>query len=249
MKATIIRAFFLSGALASLCAANGCVADRPTRNGVFNENQYLRKDFLIRPGSGGTDPGWFMKSTILATSVPNPFASQGSLVTAAENGGSYVNFSVTSDRLNMNSMIQPSLDQTTTGSITAQGTRDQETMDSWAITNVDLKYQVNLDGEKTNFYQENQELDWQQRQWVKVSFDKNDQSDFVSFGEFTNEFLQKCSDFVEIAATLHPGSFYVDEPNNYWQFSVDVTVPLTTAIADTTASSDGTTVTSIDTYC
>ena len=29
-------------------SSSGCVADRPSRNGVFNENQYLRKDFLIQ---------------------------------------------------------------------------------------------------------------------------------------------------------------------------------------------------------
>ena len=69
MKANILRAFIITGALASLCAASGCVADRPSRNGVFNENQYVRKDFLIRPGSGGVDPGWFMKATITATST------------------------------------------------------------------------------------------------------------------------------------------------------------------------------------
>ena len=38
---------FLLGAV----PGTGCVADRPARNGVFNENQYVRKDFLIQ----GTD--------------------------------------------------------------------------------------------------------------------------------------------------------------------------------------------------
>ena len=39
-------------AVLSIASVVGCVADRPARNGVFNENQYLRKDFLIAPGDG-----------------------------------------------------------------------------------------------------------------------------------------------------------------------------------------------------
>ena len=250
MKGNLIRAFIVTGALASLCAGSGCVADRPSRNGVFNENQYVRKDFLIRPGSGGVDPGWFMKTTITATSVPNPFAgSQATLATGIEGSG-YVNFVVTADKLLMNNMIEPTVDQTLTGSISAQGTRNQETVDSWPSTNVDLKYRVNLDGEKTNFYEENQELDWQQRQWVKVNFDKNDQSDFVIFGDTVNEFLGKCASSGDIAATLHTDSFYVDEPNDYWQFAVDITVPIAyNSLPSQTVSSDGTSSSSQDTYC
>jgi len=252
MNSNILRAFIVTGALASLCAASGCVADRPSRNGVFDENQYVRKDFLVRPGSGGQDPGWFMKTTITSTSVPNPFAASGMLSIEQESQG-YVNFAVTSDNLLMNNMIEPSSDQTTTGSIAAQGTRNQETVDSWPITNVDLKYRVNLDGEKTNFYEENQELDWQLRQWVKISFDKNDQSDFVTFGDVPNEFLAKCADTGSISATLHPGSFYVDEPNNYWQFAIDVTVPVVfNQLPSTSVTQDNSgtnSSTSYDTYC
>ncbi|HEX8789915.1 MAG TPA: zinc-dependent metalloprotease [Polyangiaceae bacterium] len=256
MNANILRAFIVTGALASLCASSGCVADRPSRNGVFDENQYIRKDFLIRPGSGGQDPGWFLKTTILAASAPNPFEAGGlgvgSVASSAltVGGASYVNFTVSSDRLNMNNMIEPSQDQTLTGSLAAQGVRNQETIDSWAVTNVDLKYQVNLDGEKTNFYQENQELDWAQRQWVKLNFDKNDQSDFVTFGEYVNEFIGKCADTGSISAQLHPGSFMVDEANNYWQFAVDVTVPVAfNQLPSTSVASDGTQSTTYDTYC
>src|SRR5215471_8558872 len=109
MNANILRAFIVTGVLASLCAASGCVADRPSRNGVFDENQYIRKDFLIRPGSGGQDPGWFMKTTITSTSVPNPFAPSAMIPIEQESQG-YVNFAVTSDRLLMNNMVEPSAD-------------------------------------------------------------------------------------------------------------------------------------------
>ncbi len=59
-------------AVLSLASVVGCVADRPARNGVFNENQYIRKDFLVRPGdSTSVDSGWFLKATIVEASDPN----------------------------------------------------------------------------------------------------------------------------------------------------------------------------------
>jgi hypothetical protein len=258
MKVHIVRAFVLVGALASLCAASGCVADRPSRNGVFNENQYLRKDFLIRPGDGSQpDPGWMMKTTVVATSTPNPLANMG-LVVGSENGGAYVRFQVTQDKLNMLNVREISGDtlpvsgdpSNSTASITDQGTRAPEVLNAWPITNVDLKYRVNLDGEKTNFYEENQELDWQLRQWVKINFAKNDMSDVAPFGPFVNEFLAKCTDVSDGSATLVPDTFYVDEQNGYFQFTIRVTLPISwNAMATNTVDQTGTASSSVDTTC
>ena len=65
---------------ASASLSSACVADRPSRNGVFNENQYLRKDFLIQGtdtnGNGqGQDPGWMVRATVTETSSPNLLGS------------------------------------------------------------------------------------------------------------------------------------------------------------------------------
>lgn len=258
MKLNIVRAFVLVGALASLCAASGCVADRPSRNGVFNENQYLRKDFLIRPGNGSApDPGWMMKTTVVATSTPNPLANMG-LVVGSENGGSYVRFQVTQDKLNMLNVREISGDtlpvsgdpNNSTASIANQGTRDAEVVNAWPITNVDLKYRVNLDGEKTNFYEENQELDWQLRQWVKINFAKNDLSDVAPFGSFVNDFIAKCTDVADGSATLVNNSFYVDEQNGYFQFSVRITLPISwNSVGATSVDSSGNVTQSQDTTC
>jgi len=222
-----IRALFGIAAVAAVVAgAQGCVADRPSRNGVFDENQYLRKDFLIQPGSGGTDPGWFMKATIVQTSTPNPFAPL-ELFTGSENSGtsaagSLVRFVVTSDKLDIVDVMELS----NSADINAQQTRTPAVENAWPITNVDLKYRVNLDGEKTNFYEENQELDWQVRQWVKVNFDKNDLSDVAALGPFQAMALAYCGDQINSSATMVPNSFLVDETNNYMQWTVAVTVPV-----------------------
>jgi hypothetical protein len=230
MNKRILRAFVATGALATACASWGCVADRPSRNGVFNENQYVRKDFLVRSGAGGVDQGWFMKTTIVSTTTPNPFAyALGGLFNGGEsqvNGGGaalmpYVRWIITSDKLQVVSMRELSSDP----NIAKQLTLDPEVMNAWPITNVDLKYEINLDGEITNFFQENQEADWQQRQWVKVSFDKNDMSDLAPMGEYVVEFMAKCAD-TNISTTLVPGSFLVDEANNYMTWQVQITVPV-----------------------
>ncbi|MGD0524932.1 MAG: zinc-dependent metalloprotease, partial [Polyangiaceae bacterium] len=220
--------FGLAAVAAVIAGAQGCVADRPSRNGVFDENQYIRKDFLIQPGTGGGDPGWFMKATIVQTSTPNPFATIGMYSGAESAGtqdyGNIVRFVITSDKMDIVDMRETA----NTGDITAQDTRTPEVVNAWPITNVDLKYRVNLDGEKTNFYEENQELDWQVRQWVKVNFDKNDLSDVAALGPYAALYLDKCGDTVNSSATLVPNSFVIDTTDspNYMTWTVAVTVPV-----------------------
>src|SRR5437764_1473854 len=150
-------------ALGALGLTLGCVQTRPSRNGVFNENQYVRKSFLVRPGDkDAPDNGWFMKATVTQVSTPNPLGGGMFFVTpGADNYGwnNLVRFEVTEDKLQLVSLKEVNA--------AASPFRTEEVENSWSATNVDLKYRVNLDGENTNFYEENQELDWQARQWVK----------------------------------------------------------------------------------
>jgi hypothetical protein len=228
MNKRLFKSFLGIGALATACAAWGCVADRPARNGVFNENQYVRKDFLVRSGDNGSvDPGWIFRSTILATSAPNPLAPLGLFVGADNSGGdgsapgiNYVRFAITEDKLQMINMRELS------AGYPAQGSRDSEVVNAWPATSVDLKYRVNLDGETSNFYEENQELDWQVRQWVKLSFDKNDMSDLAPLGTGTQGILAQCTDVSSASTTLVPNSFIVDEVNNYLSWQIQLTVPI-----------------------
>ncbi len=98
MKETIKSTLRALLATATLCvassgafASSGCVASRDSRNGVFNENQYLRKDFLIRTTDGKVDDGWLLKASIVSTSTPNPLGSGVFFVVPGlENGGALV---------------------------------------------------------------------------------------------------------------------------------------------------------------
>jgi len=183
------------GAIAfAASAATGCAADRPARTGVFNENVYLKKAFIIRPGEAGTpekpaeDDGWMLKTTVLQTSTPNPLGNSV-LWTGAENNGALVRFVTTQGHLQMLNIREISDSK----EIRDQETRTPEVVDSWPATHVDIKYRVNLDGEKTNFIEENQELDWKQRQYVKVDLTKADLSDFALFGPQTTYIIAQCA--------------------------------------------------------
>ena len=225
MNTKILSAFLATTAMAvGVSAAMGCVADRPSRNGVFNENQYLRKSFLVRQADPtAQDPGWFLKATITQVSTPNFLGSNlFSVFPGTENGGAYVRFNITQDKLemvNLREFSNPIGDQAN------QNTRVPEVVNAWPATNVDLKYRVNLDGEKTNFYEENQELPWDTRQWVKLNFAKNDMSDVAPFPAM-NELLSFCVDMGNATTTLVPDSMKIDEPNDYLEWTTEITFPV-----------------------
>jgi hypothetical protein len=230
----------LSGALLLIgVTATGCVADRPSRNGVFNENQYLRKDFLVEGTdangtAAGQDPGWLMRATVTETSTPNLLGSTIGVWGGSQSDVKLVRFRITQDKMQLLDQMQYSSPVNpdpmgNPGAANTTGTTEA-VINAWPVTNVDLKYRVNLDGEKTNFYEENQELDWQVRQWVKLNFAKNDFSDLSALGYFTTDFLNKCADTTDASATLVTNSFNVvtaqDPADDYFEFTVQVTLPL-----------------------
>src|ERR1700678_2837913 len=105
------RFVLLALSLWMLVAAQGCATDRPSRNGVFNENQYVRKDFLIGPidANGNLlqpDPGWLLRTTVTETSTPNPLGGTIGVWGGLENQVDYVHFQVTEDTLELVSMLQ-----------------------------------------------------------------------------------------------------------------------------------------------
>jgi hypothetical protein len=218
-RSQALRTFLTLGALTAGLASVGsfgCVASRDSRNGVFNENQYIRKEFLIRPAQDGAqDPGWMIRASMVKVSTPNPLGGFG-LYTGVVTPGDYVRFRVTQDKLEMVSMMEiskPSFQKT------------EAVLESWPATNVDLKYRVNLDGETTNFYEENQEANWQDRQWLKFNPARNDMSDLNLFG-ISNDYIGLCVDIAGATVTLVPDTFKVDEANNFVSWNTRIVLPL-----------------------
>ncbi len=208
-------------AAAAFQATASCVQTRPARNGVPNENQYLRKDFIIGPANSTTpDPGWWLLGTIVSVSTPNPLGSQFELSPGISSGALPVRFVVTEDKLQMVSTREMAATDPQSPFVNAA------VVNAWPITNVDLMYYVNLDGELTNQYVTNTEAPWAQREWVQVNFDKNDMSDIAPLGEYQWNYLSQCVDTANVSTTLVPNSFNVDEANNYMEWTVSVTLPL-----------------------
>lgn len=225
MKANKIALACMSALSLAASVVTGCAGDRPLRNGVPNEQLFLRKSFIIRPGVAGTpempaeDDGWMLKATVLKTSTPNPLA-ESVLFTGAENNGMLVRFVATQDQLQLVNLREIS----DTKEVQDQGTRTPEVVNAWPASHGDLKLAVTADGEKTNRFEENQELDWHVRQWVKVNLAKNDLSDFALFGQQTAFFLGECTSGA--STTVEPDSILVDEPNNYMEWKVSITIPV-----------------------
>jgi hypothetical protein len=193
----------------------GCVSSRDARNGVFDENQYIKKSFLIHDDP--TDPGWIMQGTIEQVSSPNPLGDLGLFPGAYSS--QVFKWNVTSDKLQMiskRSLYAP-----------PEAARADAVINAWPVTNVDLKYRVNLDGETTNFYEENQEQPWEKRQWVKLTVARNDLSDFAAIDPtYLTDSLRRCVDLGNTSSSLVPHSFNVDEKGGYLTWKVQVTMPL-----------------------
>lgn len=218
-------------------AVTGCAADRPFRNGVPNEQFFLRKEFIIRPGANAApdqpaaDDGWLLKATVVKTSTPNPFA-ESVLFTGAENGGMLVRFAITQDQLQLINMREISENQ----AVADQGTRTPEIVNSWRAQHVDLKLAVTNDGEKTNRFEENMELDWRVRQWVQVDLARNDYNDFNLFGQQVANRIQRCA-AGGTSTSIVPGSLLQlqgegkdarmeGEESDYIEWTTRVTIPV-----------------------
>lgn len=226
---SIRKAFLITGAMSlGIAALQGCAADRPSRNGVFNENVYLRKAFIIRAGEvndkgeAAPDPGWILQTTIMQTSTPNPLGAAFFVSSGINNNGSLVRFIANQDHLQMvNQRELADLQE-----IKDQKTRVPEQVASWPATHVDIKYRVNLDGEKTNFLEENQENDWKQRQYVKVDLNSPDLHVFTPFGNYMTYVLDACTDVATASTSIVPGSVHVAEDQDYLEWTTQTNLKL-----------------------
>jgi hypothetical protein len=160
-----------------------------------------------------------MQGTIEQTSAPNPLAGLG--LYPGRYSSQIFKFNITSDKLQM--VSQRALYKG------PEPSRADAIINAWPVENVDLKFRVNLDGEVTNFYEENKEESWERRQWVKLTVAKNDLSDFAALDpSYLTDALKHCVDFGNTSASLVPHSFTVDYDNSYITWKVAVTMPLTT---------------------
>ena len=117
-----------SGIFAGSVGLGGCVASRDPRNGVFDENQYIKKAFLVPNPDDKNDPGWIMQGTIEQVSSPNALASLG--LYPGRYSSQIFKFNITSDKLQTISQravwAHPEV------------ARADAVINAWPVTNVDL---------------------------------------------------------------------------------------------------------------
>lgn len=197
----------------SLCvvalAFSACVDHRPLRNGLSDEAVYLEKSALIAPNpkiEGSTDDGWLFKATVVAASSPNPLGDYA--FPGLESELQYVKFRFREDKLQLldGRKLQRDNPENPNDDL---ATSTERVMLEFDGKHVDVLLRENLDGEKTNFVEENTEKGWQDRKYFKVDFEKVSLDPISSMAWFYADFVAECATLKSVH--LVPNSFEWDK--------------------------------------
>lgn len=213
--------FRLIGALSGLLLVNACVDHRPVRNGLRDESVYLEKTALTAPNpkiEDSTDDGWYFKTTVVKTSAPNVLSEF--IFPGLESDLRYVRFRYQEDALQVLDARTLQLDDPANPNDDL-ATQTERVLLQFAGGHVDVKLRESLDGERTNFLEENTELPWRQRQHFKVDFEKTSMEPASQLLWAYGLYASLCA--IPKAAHLVPDSFEWDAEDQYLSFVIDVT--------------------------
>lgn len=219
MKRTKIALFVAATVAAS------CVDHRPIRNGLRDEALYLTKADLTghnpKLPEDVHDYGWLFRSIIVSASSPNVVGDYA--FPGFESDLKYVKF-----RFNENAL------QVVDGRKLQQDDADDEDDDlttsndrvmfQFMGRHVDVKLRESLDGERTNFLEENTEEPWQQRQTFAVDFENTNMDPITNVAWFYGDFLSDCARTIDTSVV--PDSFEWDPDDQYMSFVIEVTYKL-----------------------
>lgn len=198
----------------SCLLAASCVDHRPIRNGLRDESIYLTKADLTRPNpklpEGTEDDGWLYRINVVAVSSPN--------ITDAFPGGEsttrYVKFRFREDALQVIDGQRLEADEAEDPYVA------ERVLVEFPGQHVDVKLRESLDGERTNFLEENTEEPWQERQKFRVDFEQMTLDPEDAVGLINGYFLKQCAR--PVSSRLVPDSFQWDEADQYLTFKVEV---------------------------
>lgn len=198
-----VTPFFIS--FAGMLIFSTCVTDRPARTGIYSENIYLDKQFLTRENPnnpGKNDFGWLYNITVTAVSTPNVLADAGLFPGESKWPTlDYVRF-----------VFKPESMQLVDGIELMEGNFPDvvgRVISEWPGEHVDLQLRQNLDGEKTNYLEENKERPWENRQHFKIKITDAKLEDVHTLSIYDHYFVSQCAQLK--AVSYVPGSFeYVD---------------------------------------
>ncbi|MGC4121840.1 MAG: zinc-dependent metalloprotease [Myxococcales bacterium] len=206
-------------ALAAATLLFSCVEHRPVRNGLRDESIYLDKAALtnVNPKAPDSkDDGWLMKVTVVKTSSPNPAGDYA--FPGMESDTKYVKLRFNEEALQVIDGRTFMIDRPTDPNDDLATTTGRVMME-FAGSHVDVKLRESLDGERTNYLEENTEEPWAKRQKFKVDFEKTSLDPFTTVAWYYGEFLHDC--VRPVSAHAVPGSYEWDEKDQSLQFVIE----------------------------
>jgi hypothetical protein len=217
-----------------------CVDHRPLRNGLSDDAVYLGKDEVTAPNpkiADSTDTGWLMKVTVVGASSPNPLGDYA--FPGVESGLNYVKFRFREETLQV-------LDGRKLQTDDAMNPNDDLSTSTEAVLfefvgkHVDVQLRENLDGEKTNFVEENTEKPWQERKFFKVDFEKMTADPIGAMAWYYPGLLQQCADVRSLS--LVPNSYRYDAADQAinWEVEANYALNLTGGCWSQTSQIQGT---------
>ena len=196
-------------------AAVACVEHRPLRNGLNDESNYLSKSEL-------TSEGWLYKVTAVKASSPNVV---GDLVwPGLESDLSLVNVRFSENSMQILDARRLQHDDSQDPNDDLATTTDR-VMVEFKGAHVDVKLRETLDGERTNFLEENTEEPWMRRQKFKIDFEDTSLDPISNFAWYYGDFLKDCAALT--GTSLVPNSFEWDPKSQHLSWVVEANYVLT----------------------
>ena len=205
----------------ALLSLSTCVDHRPIRNGLTSEGTYVSKLDLTQPNPKSKDlkdDGWLFKVTVVKTSAPNGlghFAFPG-----LESDVSYIKFRFREDALQVIDARELQAD-TLSNPNDNLGTAVPRVMLEFPGRNVDVQLRQSLDGERTNYQEENSEKPWHERTMFHVDFQRANLDPVTAMSWLYGDLLSNCAR--NIGTTLVPDSFEWDAKDQAMNFVVEAT--------------------------
>jgi hypothetical protein len=221
-------------------ALAACVDHRPLRNGLSDDAVYLGKEDVTAPNpkiEGSTDNGWLFKVTVASASSPNVLGDYA--FPGLESSLQYVKFRFREEKLQVLDARKLQTDQ-------AENPNDDLATSTDLVLfefdgeHVDVQLRENLDGEKTNFVEENTEKSWQDRKYFKVDFEKMSVDPVGAMAWYYPGLLAQCAELKSLH--LVPNSYKYEPADQamYWQLEANYALNVTGGCWSMTSMTNGT---------
>jgi hypothetical protein len=180
----------------------------------------LTKTDLIDPVEGHDD-GWLFLTSVVQAASPNVLGDY--MFTGMQGDLQYVNFRFTENTLQVLDGRQFQRDDPNNENDDTP-IRTERVLFELEGKHVDVRLKETLDGERTNFVEENTEEPWQRRQHFKTEFEKinSDPAGFIFWAY--NEWMQDC--VVERGKNIVPNSFEFDKEDQHLSWVLEVNYEL-----------------------